>query len=185
MCDLYKRIYDLCQRKGISIGKMCAELNISRGNLTELKMGRIKTLKADNLTKISTFFGVTIDYLLTGLPANIYECPNDENPWEVELLDAFDRLDIDMQIQSVEHLRQLASDPNKKTPALNEKDKRDIARSLEQMMSQLEDSSDLMFDGNPMSDEARESIRQALQMGLEIAKVKNKERFTPHKYRKG
>lgn len=64
MSDLYNRIYALCQDRGISIGKMCNELGISRGNLTELKMGRIKTLKPDNLTKISGFFGVTVDYLL-------------------------------------------------------------------------------------------------------------------------
>ena len=62
--DLYNRIYDLCQERNISVGKMCNELGISRGNLTELKMDRIKTLKADNLTKISGFFGVSIDYLL-------------------------------------------------------------------------------------------------------------------------
>lgn len=66
MSDLYNRIYKLCQGKGISIGKMCSELGISRGNLTELKMERIKTLKADNLTKISGFFDVTVDYLLYG-----------------------------------------------------------------------------------------------------------------------
>lgn len=69
-------------------------------------------------------------------------------------------------------------------PVLTEKDKRDIAKDLEAMMEQLDDSGDLMFDGNPISDEARASIRNALQMGLEIAKVKNKERFTPKKYRK-
>ena len=68
---------------------------------------------------------------------------------------------------------------------LSEKDRREIAKNLEQMMAQLEDGSNLMFDGDPMSDEARESIRQALQMGLEIAKVKNKETYTPKKYRKG
>lgn len=67
--------------------------------------------------------------------------------------------------------------------ALSKKDYKDIAKNLEQMMSQLEDGGDLMFDGDPMSDDARESIRAALQMGLEIAKVKNKERFTPKKYR--
>lgn len=74
---------------------------------------------------------------------------------------------------------------NPRSSSLNDKDKRDIAKNLEQMMAQLEDSSDLMFDGDPMSDEARESIRQALQMGLEIAKVKNKETYTPKKFRKG
>ena len=52
MSDLYNRIYDLCQERNISVGKMCNELGISRGNLTELKMDRIKTLKADNLTNI-------------------------------------------------------------------------------------------------------------------------------------
>lgn len=69
-------------------------------------------------------------------------------------------------------------------PTLTKKDKRDIAKDLEQMMGQLDDGADLMFDGDPISDEARASIRNALQMGLEIAKVKNKERFTPKKYRK-
>ena len=64
MSDMYKKIYDLCQEKGISVGKMCNELGISRGNLTELKMERIKTLKAENLKKISGYFGVSVDYLL-------------------------------------------------------------------------------------------------------------------------
>lgn len=67
MSDLYNRIHSLCQCRGISIGKMCTELGISRGNMTELKMERIKTLKAENLTKISGFFGVTVDYLLSGV----------------------------------------------------------------------------------------------------------------------
>ena len=78
----------------------------------------------------------------------------------------------------------LLGEDAKKAPALTEKDRRDIARDLEAMMAQLESGGDMMFDGDPISDEARASIRSALQMGLEIAKVKNKERFTPKKYRK-
>lgn len=77
-----------------------------------------------------------------------------------------------------------AGSANAKSNTLTEKDDRDIARDLEAMMAQLDDSGDLMFDGNPISDEARASIRSALQVGLEIAKTKNKERFTPKKYRK-
>ena len=71
------------------------------------------------------------------------------------------------------------------TPTLTEKDRRDIARDLEDIMAHLETSGDLMFYGDPMSDEARESIRAAMKLGLEAAQVKNKERFTPKKYRKG
>lgn len=70
-------------------------------------------------------------------------------------------------------------------PALTEKDERDIARDLERIMSQLGSSGDLMFDGDPMSDEARESMLAAIELGLRAAKLKNKARFTPKKHRKG
>lgn len=73
----------------------------------------------------------------------------------------------------------------KKAPTLTHKDERDIARNLEKIMTDLENSGDLMFDGDPMSDEARESIRSALKLGLEAAKLKNKEIYTPKKYREG
>ncbi len=78
----------------------------------------------------------------------------------------------------------LDGQPNTKALTLNEKDERDIAKNLDRIMSQLEHGGDLMFDGNPMSDEARESIRAAMKLGLEAAKAKNKARFTPKKYRK-
>ena len=73
---------------------------------------------------------------------------------------------------------------NKKAPILTEKDKRDIARDLENMMADLKSSGDLMFDGDPASPEALDSIRSALAMGLEYAKKINKEKYTPKKYRK-
>lgn len=71
-----------------------------------------------------------------------------------------------------------------KAPTLTKKDERDIARDLEKIMAQLDAGGDLMFDGDPMSEEARESIRAAMKLGLEAARLKNKERFTPKKYRK-
>lgn len=79
----------------------------------------------------------------------------------------------------------LGQDTEKEKPVLTAKDERDIARNLEKIMADLENSGDLMFDGDPMSDEARESIRSALKLGLEAAKLKNKELYTPKKYRKG
>ena len=70
------------------------------------------------------------------------------------------------------------------SPALTPQDERDIAKDLEHFMSALEGESSLMFDGDPLSDEARASIMSAMQLGLEAAKAKNKERFTPKKHRK-
>lgn len=85
---------------------------------------------------------------------------------------------------STDYLMGRCLDSSKK-PTLTEKDERDIAKTLEVLMQQLDSSGDLMFDGDPISDEARESIRSAMKLGLEAAKIKNKERFTPKKYRKG
>lgn len=79
----------------------------------------------------------------------------------------------------------LGEEEQKETPVLTVKDERDIARNLEQIMADLEHSGDLMFDGNPMTDEARESMRNAIELGLKAAKLLNKETYTPKKYRKG
>ena len=40
-----------------------------------------------------------------------------------------------------------------------------------------------MFDGEPLSPEATESILAAMKLGLEVAKQKNKEKYTPDKYK--
>lgn len=74
---------------------------------------------------------------------------------------------------------------NKKAPVLTKKDERDISKDLEAIMSDLEHSGDLMFDGDPMSAEARESMRNAIELGLKAVKLLNKETYTPNKYRKG
>ena len=66
MNNLYERIFFLCTENGIKPGKMCADLGISRGNISDLKMGRIESLSADKLAKIATYFKVSVDYLLTG-----------------------------------------------------------------------------------------------------------------------
>ena len=76
------------------------------------------------------------------------------------------------------------SPETQKTPALNKKDERDIAKTLGQLKETLENEEGLMFDGNPMTDEAKESILAAMKLGVQAAKLKNKEKYTPKKYKK-
>lgn len=99
---------------------------------------------------------------------------------------------------SVEKLQQIAEHLNvtvdslmtgketseKKEPALTTKDQRDIEKILEQTKEQLLNQEGLMFDGDPASPEAIDSILSAMQIGMELAKKKNKEKYTPKKYRK-
>lgn len=84
---------------------------------------------------------------------------------------------------SVDYLMGISVE-EKKAPALTDKDERDIARDVERIMSNLETSGDLMFDGVPMSQEAKESMAAAMKLGLEAARLKNKETYTPKKYKK-
>ena len=63
MNDLYNRIIELCNEKGIKGGKLCTDVGISKSTLTDLKMGRKNGLSATNAQKIASYFGVTVAYL--------------------------------------------------------------------------------------------------------------------------
>lgn len=64
MNELYEKISNLCTDHGISVGKMCSDLKISRGNLTDLKMGRIRSISSAKLQKIADYFSVSLDFFL-------------------------------------------------------------------------------------------------------------------------
>ena len=64
MSTLYETIYSLCEQQKITGGRLCKEIGIQRSLITDLKMGRKKTLSAETLTKIAEYFGVSVDYLL-------------------------------------------------------------------------------------------------------------------------
>lgn len=67
---------------------------------------------------------------------------------------------------------------------LNERDKREITKVLSDTREHLMEQEGLMFDGEPASEEGVQAILDALEIGLEIAKKRNKEKYTPKKYRK-
>ena len=64
MSMLYKNIVALCEEKGIKGGKMCVDTGISKGLLTDLKMGRRTGVSATTAQKIASYFGVSVGYLL-------------------------------------------------------------------------------------------------------------------------
>ena len=64
MSNLYNRIVELCKEKGIKGGKMCTDIGMSKGILTDLKMGRQTGISTANAQKIATYFGVSVGYLL-------------------------------------------------------------------------------------------------------------------------
>lgn len=142
MSKLYETIVQLCAEKGVNITELCRQSGASRGSLTDLKMGRKASLSAATLSKIATYFGVSVDYLLG----------NEKEP---------------------------ATDSDGFTAA----ERRDIAVEVERMMADLEHQGDLMFDGDPATPEALETIRTAFMIGLTQARKLNKQgkKYSPPK----
>lgn len=138
---MYEIFEQLLQKYGVSAYKVAKETGVTQSTLSDWKRGR-STPKSENMKKLADYFGVSIDYLMTG-----------------------------------------KEDSSEKGPQLKPKDERDIKNILantEQLLKQ----DGLMFDGDPASPEAIESILSAMQIGMEMAKKKNKEKYTPKKYKK-
>lgn len=137
---MYEIFEQLLQKYGVSAYKVAKETGVTQSTLSDWKRGR-STPKSENMKKLADYFGVSIDYLMTG------------------------------------------KEETEKEPQLKPKDEKDIKNILantEQLLKQ----DGLMFDGNPASLEAIESILSAMQIGMEMAKKKNKEKYTPKKYKK-
>lgn len=138
---MYEIFEQLLQRNGISAYRVAKEAGVTQTALSNWKNGR-NTPSAPTLQKIADYFGISIDYLMTG-----------------------------------------KEDSVEKEPQLKPKDERDIKNILDNT-EQLLKQDGLMFDGQPASQEAIDSILSAMQIGMEMAKKKNKEKYTPKKYKK-
>ena len=64
MSILYNNIALLCEKKGIKGAKLCSDIGMSKGILTDLKKGRRNGVNAVTAQKIANYFGVTVGYLL-------------------------------------------------------------------------------------------------------------------------
>lgn len=63
----------------------------------------------------------------------------------------------------------------KEKPVLTQKDERDIKNKIDEILDMMVRQKSLMFDGDSLSPEALESIRSAMELGMNAAKLKNKE----------
>ena len=116
---------------------MCVEAKISKGLITDLKMGRKKTVQAETAKKIADYFGVSVDYLLNGPDAVLYseakdavvnrefaelpistreamlqgikKAPVQPDGGEEEFMQLFRQLSPEVQERELAYLRQLAA----------------------------------------------------------------------------
>lgn len=64
MSTLYESILSLCTERGITGGKMCVDLGLSKSLMTDLKKNRKAGISAKTAQKIADYFGVTVGRVL-------------------------------------------------------------------------------------------------------------------------
>lgn len=62
---MYTIFEELCTKKGVTPYRVSKDTGIARSTLSDWKNGE-STPKQDKLKKIADYFGVTVDYLMTG-----------------------------------------------------------------------------------------------------------------------
>lgn len=65
---------------------------------------------------------------------------------------------------------------------LSEKDERDIAVRMAELREDLSSATGLLFEGEPMNEAAKESLLEAMEFGVRLAK-KNNKKYIPKKFR--
>jgi len=76
-------------------------------------------------------------------------------------------------------------DDVKRNEDFSRRDKRDIAKTMNFLLEQLDNYQEaLMFDGDVLDDDTRELLKDSLINSLKVGKVIAKQKFTPNKHKK-
>lgn len=97
----------------------------------------------------------------------------------LKLFADFFEVSTDYLLGRTENPKQL----NSKFPELTAKDERDIAKRMEKIKKDLAADGGLSFYGEPLSEEAKESLLEAMEYAVKQAQRLNK-KYIPKKYRK-
>lgn len=144
--SIKERVRSLAKSNNISLPILEETLGFGAGTISKWDKS---TPKADKLNMVARYFGVSMNYLLTG------EEDHTDNATSAE-------------------------------PQLTARDKRDIAKDLNNIMEKLTSGEDgpASYDGEPLSPESAELFREELEIALKRLKIINKEKYKPNKNKK-
>lgn len=108
---------------------------------------------------------------------------------ETELLQSiadFFEVSIDYLLgrTDIKHSHTAKNNTEEFNPSLNKKDNLDIEKHLNSTLKMLESQDGIMLDGKVLDNEDIEILAKSIKLGLEYAKLANKKKYTPKKYRK-
>lgn len=141
---MYEIFEQLCAKHNVTPYRVCKDTGLTTATISNWKAGRY-TPKSDKMQKIADYFGVSLEYLMTGQ----------------------------------ESLKEKSSE-------LNARDERNIAKDLDDIMEKLTNKEDgpLNYNGIDLDDDTVSLLSDAIGLGLRQIKIRNKEKYTPKKYKK-
>lgn len=143
----------------------------------------MKKTFTDNLNRLLRERAITQAELATYMEVSNTTVNNWVKGYKVPRMDKVDKLCSFFKIKRSELLEQSPAPASDDLPDLTPKDEREITRMVDDMKEKLMQEEGLMFDGQPASPESIQSILDAMQIGMEMAKKRNKAKYTPKKYR--
>lgn len=106
--SVFDRVKDLCDLKGISVSQMEKEIGISQGAAYKWK----KSSPSQKMfEKLSVFFNVSIDYLMTGEEKEKREIPNID--WSTEhglLIEMYSKINKEQKAAVFNLIRSMLSE---------------------------------------------------------------------------
>ncbi len=153
-------IKNIRESKNMTLNQVALYAEISAAQLSRIETGKRGTPKPQTIEKIAR--ALKVDYN--------------------ELMSIAGYIETDSSVDNL-------SEEVNSNPKLNEKDERDIGKRMAKIRDDLiegisgNDNSALSFMGEPMSEEAIESLLEALEHAERLATLANK-KYIPKKYRK-
>jgi transcriptional regulator with XRE-family HTH domain len=172
--EIGKELKDERARQGYSVDDLseatCIPSNVLQG--FEESEERINFFL---LKKICEVYGITIsDFYVNTELYDLY-IPEEFNG-DVNSLEAFQKAVEEDALKDT-----FSKNEVKPLPPLTQKEERDIAHDLEKMLSDLESDEDIAFQGEPMDDDDRETLRIFIENSLRLAKQMAKKKFNSTK----
>lgn len=150
------------EEKNLSLNQLALYSGVSAAHLSRIERG-LREPSPEVLRKIAAALKVS------------YE----------ELMKVAGYLDEKPTVTPVTNLETRQVENQEWQPQLTEKDKKDIAKTLEEWMKDLTSAEGLaFFNGEPVDEETKEYLKDSFEMILKHARLMNKKKYTPKKYRK-
>lgn len=66
MATLYENIKALCEKKGVTVSRMCIDMGVSKSTMSDLKSGKKKSMTIPTLERIAKYLDTTVDEIING-----------------------------------------------------------------------------------------------------------------------